>query len=189
MCSLLSKTIMDESDFSEQRPILYSNLSRRDVRSLIFHLLYAAESFEYNESLEAIVDNFNRGFNIDIAKNSDVFKISHAIIDKRNDLDVLYEPFLTNWRFDRISVATKLVLRLAVWELYNTETDARIVINEAVELAKCFDEEDAYRFINGILDRVAKTVSGETISGETVSGEEEKDKEVKKNNSHKKAVS
>ena len=40
----------------------YDDLSRRDVRSLIFHLLYAAEAFDYQETLQSIVDNFNRGF-------------------------------------------------------------------------------------------------------------------------------
>jgi transcription antitermination protein NusB len=53
-------------------------------------------------------------------------------------------------------------LLFAVWEFKNTETDARIIINEAIELAKCFAEEDAYRFVNGILDPVSKEFPRET---------------------------
>jgi N utilization substance protein B len=45
---------------------------------------------------------------------------------------------------------------LGLWELLNTDTDPRIVMNEAIELAKCFAEDDAYRFINGLLDRAVK---------------------------------
>lgn len=163
MCLILDNLKLEKSDKSEntddqgeQETIEYGDLSRRDIRALIFHLLYAAESFDYEESLEAIVDNFNRGFNLSIGPDSEVFTITQGVIDTRNELDIIYQPYLTNWRFDRISVSTKLILRLAVWELTYTDTDVRIVINEAVELAKCFAEEDSYRFINGVLDRVVK---------------------------------
>jgi|SRR5579872_1466119 len=136
--------------------IAYDDLSRRAVRSLIFHLLYAMDSFDYQESLDALVDNFNRGFDLDIPAHCQVVEIARAIIDNRDQIDETYKDYLANWRFDRIGVATKLILRFATWELKNTDTDPRIVINEAVELAKAFAEKDAYRFINGILDRLVK---------------------------------
>jgi N utilization substance protein B len=88
--------------------------------------------------------------------DSEAVEITQAVIDHRNDIDKIYEPLLTNWRFDRVSVCTKLILRLAVWELKHTDTDPRIIINEAIELAKCFAEKDAFRFINGILDKLIK---------------------------------
>lgn len=147
-----------EIESEGQKPFSYNDLSRREVRSLIFHLLYAAESFDYHESLGAIVDNFNRGFDLHIPMDSEVVKVAKEIIDKRDELDELYKPLLTNWRFDRVGVCTKLILRFAVWEIYYTKTDTRIVINEAVELTKCFAETDAYRFVNGILDKVAKAI-------------------------------
>jgi transcription antitermination protein NusB len=134
----------------------YKDLSRRDIRSLIFHFLYAMESFDYTESLNAIVDNFNRGFDMDVPMDSEAVETARAIIEARNELDATYNALLTNWRFERIGVSTKLILRLAIWELKNTDTDPRIVINESIELAKCFAEKDAFRFINGILDKIVK---------------------------------
>ncbi|HRN78526.1 MAG TPA: transcription antitermination factor NusB [Candidatus Dependentiae bacterium] len=136
----------------------YSDLSRRDIRALIFHYLYAAEAYDYDVSLDAIVDNFNRGFEWDVPLNSEAVEIAQAVIGDREALDKIYEPLLTNWRFDRVSVCTKLILRLAIWELQHTDTDPRIIINEAIELAKCFAEKDAFRFINGILDKAVKQV-------------------------------
>ncbi len=136
--------------------IQFASLSQRDKRALIFHLLYAAESFDYQTSLEAIVDNFNRGFNLDIPFNSDVVSTTHAIIDQRDSLDETYKPLLSNWRFDRLGVCTKLILRFATWEFLNTDVPATVIINEAIELAKCFAEKDAYKFINGILDEMLK---------------------------------
>lgn len=148
-------------DAEMETPLSYDDLSQRAVRSLIFHLLYAVDAFEYDASLQGIVENFNRGFDLDIPRHGKVFQTAHQIIEQRNELDAFYQPFLTNWRFDRIGVATKLILRFAIWELQSTDTDARIVINEAVELAKCFAEKDAFRFINGILDKAAKKLGKE----------------------------
>ncbi len=130
---------------------------KRQERALIFHLLYAAEGFEYHESLEAIVDNFNRGFEQNISLEGDVFRIAQAVITERDALDEAIKPFLANWRFERISVCTKLILRLAFWELLNTDVPPVILINEAIELTKCFAESDAYRFVNGVLDSFVKS--------------------------------
>ena len=136
-------------------PINCDELSLRDRRSVILHLLYAMDSFEYQASLESIVDNFSRGFGYTISTDSYIFITSQAVIDSRDALDAEIKPLLANWSFDRISSCTKLILRLALWELIHEDISPNIVINEAVELAKCFAEVDSYKFINGILDNFA----------------------------------
>jgi N utilization substance protein B len=156
MQSMMDGFTPGQPDIPEDQEITYDDLSRRDVRSLIFHLLYAMEGFEYQSTLESIVENFNRGFNLAIPLNSEVYHVSYAVIENRDKLDGIIIPFLANWRFERIGDCTKLILRFAVWELENTETPTTIVINEAIELAKCFAEKDAYKFINGILDKMVK---------------------------------
>ena len=139
---------------------LYQGLSRREVRSLIFHLLYAMEGFNYNTSLESIVDTFNRGFGLDIPLDSEVVKVTQGVVDEREQLDEAIAPLLANWRLDRIGLCTKLILRMSIWELLHTDTASTIVINEAIELAKCFSEKDAYRFVNGVLDEYCKAQAG-----------------------------
>ncbi len=163
MCSIISATeeITQDSELAHKS---YDDLSRRDVRSLIFHFLYAAEAFDYDESVQSIIDNFNRGFDLNVPLNGEIFNVVSDIINHRDELEKVYEPFLANWRSERISVCTKLILLFAVWEFKNTETDARIIINEAIELAKCFAEEDAYRFVNGILDPVSKDFRKEVVT-------------------------
>lgn len=133
-------------------------LSQREKRSLIFQLLYTAESFDYQASTQAIIDNYSRGFQFEIPAHSDVVATMQDVIEKRQMLDEYYKPLLSNWRFDRLGYCTRLVLRFAVWELLYTETNPTIIINEAIELAKCFAEKDAYKFINGILDELVKTM-------------------------------
>lgn len=159
MCS--ETTAINSVDVDHQPT--YSALTRRDLRALIFHLLYAMDAFEYEQSLEGLVDIFNRGFTLDIPRNSDVVMITNAVIEQRNKLDEAIKPFLHNWRFERIGLCTKLILRLAMWELQEKEIAPNIIINEAIELAKCFAEKDAYKFINGILDEAVKGTTPASI--------------------------
>ena len=135
---------------------LCTDLTVTEQRSLIFHLLYALDAFEYDISLDALVDNFKKGFGIIIPSDSDVFTTTLSISEKKDELDKTIMPLIENWAFDRLGVATKLILRLGAWELEHTDTDPAVIINEAVELAKCFGEKDSYKFINGILDEYNK---------------------------------
>lgn len=131
-------------------------LSLREQRALLFMLLYAAYAFDYEASLESIVDNFKRGFNITISPDSRIFVWASAIIQERDVLDEQMKPLLARWRLERIGVCTRLILHMALWELQHVNTPPTIVINEAVELAKCFAELEAYKFINGVLDEFVK---------------------------------
>jgi N utilization substance protein B len=148
---------------AEQEPFNFGELSRRQRRSLVFHILYAVESFDYEMSIDAIVDNLNRGFAIDIPLDSDVVAAARSVIEGRHEFDETMKPLLSNWRFDRVGVSTKLILRYALWELLKTDTAATIVINEAIELAKCFAEKDAYKFVNGVLDEQLKQMPGRNV--------------------------
>lgn len=139
-----------------EEPVKFSKLSRRDLRSLIFHILYAYDANNYQVSLESLVDNLNRGFDLDVPLDSEPVKMVQQIADRREELDKTIEKFLANWRLERLSVSTRLILRIGIWELLNSDTPATIIINEAVELSKCFSETDAFKFVNGILDEIAK---------------------------------
>ncbi len=145
------------SEFQEDyKDLLCTDLTFTEQRSLIFQLLYAIDAFDYDASLESIADNIYRGFGVIIPQESYAFQTALAVSSEREELDKLITPLIENWRFDRLGVATKLILRLSVWELQHTDTDAAVIINEAVELAKCFAEKDSYKFINGILDEFIK---------------------------------
>jgi len=133
-----------------------ASLTQRQQRSLVFHLLYAMDACAYDISLQAIAENLSRGFGYIITPEDAVFQRAHDVIAYRDDLDTEIQPLLEKWRFERIGVVTRLILRYAMWELKYTQQDSVVVINEAVELAKCFAELEAYKFINGILDRWVK---------------------------------
>ena len=147
-------------DFNDQHIeiLVYNDLSKRGARALILHILYALESLDYEDSLMNVIDNFNRGFNLAIPMNSELTKTVDGIITHKDTLDAAYAPYLDNWRFERISIMVKLILRFAVWEIQYGDIDKKIIINEAIELAKGFAEKDAYRFVNGVLDKYTKAL-------------------------------
>jgi 6,7-dimethyl-8-ribityllumazine synthase len=72
-------------------------------------------------------------------------------------LDELISKHAANWRLERLSVIDRAILRLALHELRATDTPPKVVINEAVELAKKYSSEEAGGFVNGILDTCRKS--------------------------------
>lgn len=129
--------------------------SRRKFRSLLFHILYAVDAFDYEVSAASVAEKLNAEYETDIPLNGEIVFQVDSVAAKRLELDQVLIPFLENWRFERIGKCTLLVLRYAIWELLYTQTPHSIVINEAIELAKCFSEKDAYKFVNGILDKIS----------------------------------
>ena len=76
------------------------------------------------------------------------------------ELDAIIEEHSHNWRLDRMQRIDRNVLRIGVFELkYLVDIPRKVTINEAVELAKNFGNEASSAFINGLLDRIAITVS------------------------------
>jgi N utilization substance protein B len=76
-----------------------------------------------------------------------------------SQLDELISKHAQNWRLERISAIDRAILRLAMHEMRATDTPAKIVINEAVELAKKFSSEESGGFVNGILDTYRKSLN------------------------------
>ena len=78
------------------------------------------------------------------------------------DIDPIIAEAAENWRIERMNVLDRLILRLAIYEfLHEPDTPAKVVINEALELARTFSTDDSVRFINGILDAVRRTLERE----------------------------
>ena len=75
-----------------------------------------------------------------------------------NELDALLAAHAKNWRVERMAVIDRAILRLAAYELRAAKTPPKVVVNEAIELAKKFSSAEAGAFINGILDALLRTL-------------------------------
>jgi transcription antitermination protein NusB len=85
-------------------------------------------------------------------------KLFEGAAKDADELDALIVQHALNWRLERMAIIDRAVLRLAIYELRIAETPPKVVLNEAVDLAKKFSSEDAGAFVNGILDAVSKTL-------------------------------
>jgi len=72
-------------------------------------------------------------------------------------LDEIIAKHAQNWRLERISAIDRAILRLAIHELRGKGTPPRVVLNEAIEMAKKFSSEESGSFVNGILDAIHKS--------------------------------
>lgn len=78
-------------------------------------------------------------------------------IERREEIDTLLKSHTQNWRIERMTVIDRLVLRLGVYEMLGQpETPSKVIINEAIELARAYSGEEAVGFVNGVLDAVRK---------------------------------
>ncbi len=95
-----------------------------------------------------------------------------GVWSSRKELDEKLEKYLENWSMYRLGTIERNVLRLGAWEILNCPAiPAPIVVNEAVDLAKFFSVRASGRFVNGVLDRLAKDRAKELGEGAFVPGE------------------
>jgi transcription antitermination protein NusB len=78
-------------------------------------------------------------------------------LSRLEEIDALLAAHAQNWRLERMAVLDRLILRMAIYELLaDASTPSKVVINEALELARSYSGEEAVPFVNGVLDAVRK---------------------------------
>lgn len=83
--------------------------------------------------------------------------LADGVASRVEEIDPLIGEAAEHWRLERMNVMDRLILRLAVYEfLHERETPAKVIINEALELARSFSGDEAVRFINGLLDGIRR---------------------------------
>ena len=88
--------------------------------------------------------------------------LADGVASRVEELDPLIAEAAEHWRLERMNVMDRLILRLAVYEfLHEPATPGKVVINEALELARSFSGDEAVRFINGILDGIRRKLARE----------------------------
>lgn len=130
---------------------LYEEEFRRDAADVAFDLdeVLARNISRYNDMVDdvAFIESLVRG----IVKLSD-------------ELDAILQPIAPEWPIDQIARMDRIVLRIGLYELlYAQDVPPKVVINEAVELAKAFGGENSSKFVNGVLGTVLRqrTAGGE----------------------------
>jgi len=128
-------------------------LTRSELREKIMTILYQINVYSTNK-IEYDVDLIIKEVNpID---NEFVKDIVYGVVTKKEELDNIANKYLNKWTIDRLGNTDQSIIRMAIYELLYTNTPGIVVINEAVELAKSFSDDDVKNMINGILDKIYK---------------------------------
>ncbi len=131
-------------------------MSRRELRESIFLLLFRIE-FNTREELQEQTEMFlEEKPDISEADSAYIRNKVDAILDIQDEIDRTIVKICTGWRLERLGKTELAILRLAVYEMEKDEDIPKgVAINEALELAKIYCSEDAPRFINGVLAKLA----------------------------------
>ena len=125
-------------------------MQRREAREFLLAALYRCEflSTTLEESLEETDPGDQRCY---------IKTVFNGIRDRQPEIDRMLGEKTIGWKFERLALLDRNILRIGVYELlYFDDVPPEVALDEAVELAKKFGTEQARKFINGILDRIWK---------------------------------
>lgn len=106
----------------------------------------------------AMFDRIAENFDVPASAIDFARELVAAVTSRSQELDALLGIHARNWRVTRMAAVDRNVLRMAVYELRDTETPVAVVIDEAVDLARRFGSDRSSSFVNGVLDAVAREV-------------------------------
>lgn len=124
---------------------------RRRGRELALQILYQHELA--GTDIENIFSGFDELQQAPEAARDFAIGLARGVVARLGEIDVRLRGQADNWRLSRMAAVDRNILRLALFELlFQPETPAAVVIDEAVEIAKRFGSERSSQFVNGILD-------------------------------------
>ncbi len=139
--------------------MIKKKITRRKLRELALQILFASE-FQKNKidpiNWEIVIELLEENYGEEKYEFSkDLYK---GTLKNLLKIDSIIERSIINWEINRITIIDKNIIRLAIFEMYfsNEKTKLEIAINEAIELAKKFGNEDSSKFVNGVLSAVVK---------------------------------
>jgi len=130
------------------------NLSRNDSRMLAMTILYQIDLFK-RKKIDGTIDEVIDSNLVDIDADCSFTKsLVYGVLDKEEELIELANKYLNNWNINRLGIADAAILKVAIYELLYTDTPHKVIMDEAIELAKDFSDEKVVGMINGVLDKV-----------------------------------
>ena len=133
-------------------------MQRREAREFVLSALYQREFT--GADLETLLEDAKVGDQLEY-----VTETFRGILDRQPEIDAMIGERTVGWRFERLALIDRNILRIGVYELLHCDdVPPEVAMDEAVELAKKYGTDNARSFVNGILDRIWKDASGQSES-------------------------
>src|SRR3954471_9058628 len=129
-------------------------LNRRKIRELAMQILFLGDTQQ--ERTPESADRVAADATEDHETRRQAIEMAEGTWDQRAAIDAWVERLAPQWPPRRQPAVDRSLIRLAVWELTNTVTPPKVVIDEAIELAKQYSTAQSGAFVNGVLDAVLK---------------------------------
>lgn len=133
---------------------LRTMLKRRKIRELAMQILFLWDTQQEQTSESA--DRVAADATEDHETRRQAIEMAGGTWAQRDSIDTWIERLAPQWPPRRQPAVDRNLIRLAVWELTNTVTPPKVIIDEAIELAKQFSTQQSAAFVNGVLDSVLK---------------------------------
>ena len=132
-------------------------MNRKTARENAFLLLFES-IFRSEDTAEEILDMAKSVRSLEVDEY--VSRVFFGAYQNAAVIDALIEKNLVGWKAERISPVSRAILRLATYEMmFEDDIPGKVSINEGIELAKKYDDEKTYGFVNGVLNAVAEALS------------------------------
>ena len=132
-------------------------MNRKTARENAFILLFEGES-KCDETAEEIFEKATVSRELECDEY--VKTVFFGVYTNARVIDECISKCLVGWKKERVSISSKAILKLAVYEMmFMEDIPFKVSINEAIELAKKYDDEKAYVFVNGVLNAAAEELS------------------------------
>ena len=129
-------------------------MTRHDMRECMFFLLFQNEFYGTEEFAEQR-DTFLEEKNLKPSEQQEILERTSHLIQLLPEIDERISKCSKGWKLDRIAKAELAILRLAVYEaVYDEDVPVGVAVNEAVELAKEYGNDNGPSFVNGILGNI-----------------------------------
>ncbi len=133
--------------------------SRRRSREAALQVLFAidvAHAKGAHPSVEEALEVAAEHFELPEGARAFAKELVTGVVDRRDEIDARIAEHATHWRIDRMAIVDRNVLRLGVFECCFGGCETAVAIDEAVELARRFGDGPSPRFVNGVLDAIAR---------------------------------
>ena len=132
-------------------------MNRSEIREEAFKLIYSLE-IQKKEPIEEQIELYIESNDIDNKKAIEYIEDAVNGIEKNKEVitEKIEKNLKQDWKIDRISKVDLAILKLAIYEIKYKDIPFKVVINEAVELAKKYGEDNSKNFVNGILASIVK---------------------------------
>ncbi|MCF6096689.1 transcription antitermination factor NusB [Thermovorax subterraneus] len=129
-------------------------MSRKLARELCFKILFAIDAGgnTIDEAFKIAVDK-------PLNEDAKVFMLNevNGVLERKEQIDDIIDDYSIDWRLERLNVADRNILRIAIYEMFFCDDiPLSVSINEAVEIAKKYGDKKSPKFINGILGAIAR---------------------------------